>query len=65
MARLALILVLIVIAAMTVAGMVRALSGWTAPETTGNTMPEGVRKISYVALIVLMFGVTTGWLGGL
>lgn len=24
-----------------------------------------IQKVSYAALIVLMFGVTTGWLGGL
>ncbi len=29
-------------------------------------MPRnGIRKIAYVALIVLMFGVASGWLGGL
>lgn len=25
----------------------------------------GVQKIAYVALLVLLFGVCTGWLGGL
>lgn len=25
----------------------------------------GVQKLAYVALIVLLFGVSTGWLGGL
>lgn len=33
----------------------------TAKETT---MPALVSLLSYVLLIVLMFGVTTGWLGG-
>lgn len=27
--------------------------------------PKSFKKIAYSALIVLMFGVTTGWLGGL
>lgn len=27
--------------------------------------PKWFQKIAYAALIVLMFGVTTGWLGGL
>jgi hypothetical protein len=27
--------------------------------------PKSFQKIAYAALIVLMFGVTTGWLGGL
>jgi hypothetical protein len=26
---------------------------------------NGLQKISYVLLIILLFGVTTGWLGGL
>lgn len=26
---------------------------------------NGIRSISYAALIVVMFGVCTGWLGGL
>jgi len=28
-------------------------------------LPSTVQKISYILLIVLMFGVVTGWLGGL
>lgn len=31
----------------------------------GRMAPNGVQKIAYVALIVVMFGVATGWLGGL
>jgi len=27
--------------------------------------PDGVKKAAYVALIVLMFGTASGWLGGL
>jgi len=27
--------------------------------------PSGIQKVAYAALIVLMFGVATGWLGGL
>jgi len=26
---------------------------------------KAVQKLAYIALIVLMFGITTGWLGGL
>lgn len=38
--------------------MVRAgTGGWMAP--------NGIQKIAYAALIVVMFGVATGWLGGL
>jgi hypothetical protein len=27
--------------------------------------PSGIQKVAYTALIVLLFGVATGWLGGL
>jgi hypothetical protein len=27
--------------------------------------PSGIQKIAYLALVVLLFGVATGWLGGL
>lgn len=27
--------------------------------------PSGIQKVAYVALVVLLFGVATGWLGGL
>jgi len=30
----------------------------------GAKMPEPFSKFAYVALIVLMFGVASGWLGG-
>jgi len=26
---------------------------------------KAMQKLAYIALIVLMFGITTGWLGGL
>jgi hypothetical protein len=32
---------------------------------SGTTVPRNVRKLAYVALIVLMFGISLGWLGGL
>ena len=31
----------------------------------GLMAPTGIQKIAFVALIVLMLGVTSGWLGGL
>lgn len=31
----------------------------------GQMIPTPFQKITYVALIVLLFGVATGWLGGL
>lgn len=55
------------------------LSFWTtatAPRNTGPAQatarnkdaqmgPRNVQKMAYVALIVVLFGVTSGWLGGL
>ena len=29
-----------------------------------ETMPQTIQTIAYVALIILMFGVVSGWLGG-
>lgn len=36
-----------------------------APRSFEVPMPDAVQKIAYVLLIVLAFGVTSGWLGGL
>jgi hypothetical protein len=45
-----------------VMGTVRAMTGGTR-EQESDPMPAPFRRISYVLLIVLMFGVTAGWLG--
>lgn len=34
-------------------------------QNEGMMVPTPFQKITYVALIVLLFGVATGWLGGL
>lgn len=31
----------------------------------GDMAPSGIQKVAYVALIVVLFGVASGWLGGL
>ena len=38
-----------------------------APVQGRNTLmaPTGIQKAAYVALIVVLFGVASGWLGGL
>ena len=37
----------------------------TAPgPAKADTMPDTFKTVAYVLLIVLMFGVTTGWLAG-
>jgi len=35
------------------------------PDSGGQSLPETFKKYSYILLIVLMFGVVTGWLGGM
>lgn len=41
--------------------IMRPVSG---PDDRGTVMPKEIRKAAVVALIVLLFGVTSGWLGG-
>lgn len=31
---------------------------------TADPLPGAIRRVSYFALVILMLGVTTGWLGG-
>lgn len=31
----------------------------------GEMAPSGIQKAAYIALIVVLFGVASGWLGGL
>lgn len=31
----------------------------------GDTMPDSIKTVAYVVLILLMFGITTGFIGGL
>ena len=38
--------------------------GHSAPSTERDTMPETFQRAAYVMLIILLFGVTSGWLGG-
>ncbi|MBR2655352.1 hypothetical protein [Yoonia sp.] len=45
-----------------VMGALRVMSGGAA-EKDPDPMPAPFRRISYIVLVVLMFGVTTGWLG--
>jgi cell division protein FtsX len=35
------------------------------PDKDGMMAPSGFQKVAFVALIVVLFGVTAGWLGGL
>lgn len=42
-------------------------SGRTSQGQTGIDLmaPTGIQKAAYIALIVVLFGVASGWLGGL
>jgi cell division protein FtsX len=50
------------LAATALVAFVTQTGGRTAPRKE-DTMPQTFRKIAYVLLVVLMFGVVTGWLG--
>ncbi|WP_322891493.1 MULTISPECIES: hypothetical protein [unclassified Yoonia] len=65
MLRLILLLSFVAILAMgflAVLGAVRIMAGGAA-EKDPDPMPAPFRRISYIVLVVLMFGVSTGWLG--
>ncbi|PWG15876.1 hypothetical protein [Salibaculum griseiflavum] len=71
MARLILILALVA-AVLLAAGIVARLLApleEVAPRPIarrgGNRLPDSIKNVAYGLLIVLMFGVVTGWLGGL
>lgn len=67
MTRLILLLLLfsaVVIAVTSVLSLLRTPD--PAPRhSKDQTMPATVKSIAYVLLIVLMFGVVSGWIGGL
>lgn len=66
MLRLILFVVLLAALAIAFASVMAALRavGPLATETTkGDSMPQTIRNIAYVLLILLMCGVSLGWLG--
>jgi len=63
MFRLILMFALFVIAVTAVTVMWTAIVKIRTEPSTGDTMPETFKRISYVLLIVLMFGICTGFLG--
>ncbi|MBM1634023.1 hypothetical protein JQV27_12540 [Sulfitobacter mediterraneus] len=76
MARLLLIVLFVVVIVAIGAIMLSIWNAATAPRSSGPSrgnagikdmhMGSGsVRRMAYVALIVVLFGVTSGWLGGL
>lgn len=65
MARLILFAALIAGLVVIVVTLARGLEALTTarPGSKGDTMPKTFQNIAYVLLIILMFGVVTGWLG--
>ena len=64
MARLVFILISLLALLAIIVTLVRVIA-MVADTTKEAPVPGIVKKMSYVLLIVLMFGVVTGWLGGL
>lgn len=65
MARLFLLIalsVIVVIAMITVFGTMQAVVK-LAQEKEDDHMPDTFKRIAYIVLVILMFGVTSGWLG--
>lgn len=63
--RLILFLFLLSAAALAFASVMVALrsTATLAHETVGDSMPKALKTLAYGALLILMFGVVTGWLG--
>lgn len=53
----------VAIALIAVLGTLTAVAQTAAGKETDD-MPAKFRRITYVLLVVLLFGVTSGWLGG-
>jgi NADH:ubiquinone oxidoreductase subunit 6 (subunit J) len=64
MGRLILIFIAIGAICVMIMSMVRTLQS-ASNNSKEASVPRTAKTISYVLLIVLMFGVVTGWLGGL
>jgi cell division protein FtsX len=62
MILLAAFVAILAIGFLAVLGALRALAGSPA-EKDPDPMPAPFRRISYILLVILMFGVAAGWLG--
>jgi cell division protein FtsX len=64
MFRLVLFVLLVAAIALALTSVMLALRSYALPAAKPeDTMPTTFRNIAYVLLILLMFGVVTGWLG--
>ena len=64
MARILMVLLLILAVLVLTSATARSLDA-VRQSTEGANMPDTVKTISYILLLALMFGVVTGWFGGL
>jgi len=64
MVRLILLVAFVAVAAIAITGLIRTIQDVTAGGVgkDDNMMPAKFRRITYVLLVVLLFGVTSGWL---
>jgi hypothetical protein len=67
MTRLILFVLLVAAVALALASVITAMRSFgslvSGVKGVSTTMPDTFRTIAYVLLIILMFGVATGWLG--
>ena len=65
MVRLILLVAFVAVAAIAITGLIRTIQDVTAGGfgKDDDMMPAKFRRITYVLLVVLLFGVTSGWLG--
>lgn len=65
MGRLVIVALLIIVMVMAIGAVINMAKAVQSSATTalGDDMPKTFQRIAYVVLIMLMFGVVTGWLG--
>jgi cell division protein FtsX len=65
MLRLILLMAFVAVVAIAITALLRTIQDVTDAGVgkDDNIMPAKFRRITYVLLVVLLFGVTTGWLG--
>ena len=65
MLRILFVLVFVVLASIALVGLIFVARSVTSaiPEGAGTLVPTGARRIAYVALVVLLSGLATGWIG--
>ncbi|WP_375280393.1 hypothetical protein [Pseudooctadecabacter sp.] len=64
MARILIFLIALAVVIAVIIALRRAVQ-FAQSSTEDQHLPKSVQTLSYVLLIALMFGVVTGWLGGL